>query len=67
MTKQREKTTEDDVKCVMDIYNRYGAIDHAQKYADDLIKQTYNIIDDIPTNNKTVFRDIANFMIQRMT
>ena len=67
MTKQREKTTEDDVKCVLDIYNRYGAIDHAQEYADDLIKQTYKIIDEIPTDNKTVFKDIANFMAQRMT
>ncbi|MCP4270235.1 MAG: polyprenyl synthetase family protein [Candidatus Brocadiaceae bacterium] len=67
MAKQREKTTEADVKHVLDIYNRYGAIDHAQKYADDLIKQTSQIIDEIPTNNKTVFKDIANFMAQRMT
>jgi geranylgeranyl pyrophosphate synthase len=67
MTKQREDTTDDDVKHVLDIYNKYGAIDHAQKYADDLIKQTYDIIDEIPANNKTVFRDIANFMAQRMT
>ncbi|MHC4269856.1 MAG: polyprenyl synthetase family protein [Planctomycetota bacterium] len=67
MAKQREKTTEDDVKHVLDIYNRYEAIDHAQKYADDLIKQTSQIIEEIPTNNKTVFKDIANFMAQRMT
>ena len=67
MAKQREKTTEDDVKHVLGIFNRYGAIDHAQKYADDLIKQTSQIIDEIPTNNKTVFRDIANYMAQRMT
>jgi geranylgeranyl pyrophosphate synthase len=67
MTKQRDDTTDDDVKHVLDIYNKYGAIDHAQKYADDLIKQTYDIIDEIPANNKTVFRDIANFMAQRMT
>ncbi|MCP4976835.1 MAG: hypothetical protein GY931_11795, partial [Maribacter sp.] len=67
MAKQREKTTEADVNHVLDIYNRYGAIDHAQKYADDLIKQTSQIIDEIPTNNKTVFKDIANFMAQRMT
>ena len=46
MAKQREETTEADVKHVLDIYNRYGAIDHAQKYADDLIKQTSQIIDE---------------------
>jgi geranylgeranyl pyrophosphate synthase len=67
MAKQREKTTEADVKHVLDIYNRYGAVDYAQKYADDLIKQTSQIIDEIPTNNKTVFKDIANFMAQRMS
>ena len=67
MMKQREDTTDDNVQYVLDIYNRYGAIDHAQKYANDLIKQTYDIIDEIPTTNKTVFKDIANFMSQRMT
>ncbi len=67
MAKQREETTENDIKHVLEIYKKYGVMDCAQKYADDLIKQTYNIIDDIPTNNKTVFKDIANFMTQRMT
>ena len=67
MTKQRDETTDDDVQYVLNIYNKHGAIDHAQKYADDLIKQTYDIIDEIPTDNKAVFRDIANFMAQRMT
>jgi geranylgeranyl pyrophosphate synthase len=67
MTKQREETTDDDVQSVLNIYNKHGAIEHAQEYADDLIKQTYDIIDEIPTDNKAVFRDIANFMAQRMT
>ncbi len=67
MAKQRDLTTETDVKRVLDIYNRYGAIEHAQKYADNLIEQTSQIIDEIPTNNKTVFKDIASFMAQRMT
>ncbi len=67
MAKKRDETTETDVKHVLDIYKKYGAIDHAQKYADDLIQQTSQIIDEIPTNNKTVFKDIASFMAQRMT
>ncbi len=67
MTKRREETTDDDVQSVLNIYNKHGAIENAQKYADDLIKQTYDIIDEIPTDNKAVFRDIANFMAQRMT
>ena len=65
--KQREDTTEEDVKQILDIYNKYGAIDHAQTYADNLIKQTNSIIDEIPINNKTVFKEIANFMAQRMS
>ncbi|MFQ5963696.1 MAG: polyprenyl synthetase family protein [Candidatus Scalinduaceae bacterium] len=67
MIKQREKTTEDDVKRVMEIYNKYDTIEYAQKYAEDLIGQTYLIIDDMQVNNKTVFKEIANFMTQRMT
>ena len=67
MAKQREETTEADVKQVMEIYKKYNAIDHAQKYAEDLIKQADSIIDGIPINNKTVFKEIANFMTQRMT
>lgn len=67
MTKQREDTTETDVRQVLEIYNKYGAIDYAQRYADDLIKQTSSIIDGIPIHNKAVFKEIANFMTQRMT
>ncbi len=67
MAKERKETTEADVKQVLEIYKKYNAIDHAQKYAEDLIKQAYSIIDGIPINNKTVFKEIANFMTQRMT
>jgi geranylgeranyl pyrophosphate synthase len=67
MAKQREETTEADVKQVMEIYKKYNAIDHAQRYAEDLIKQTNSIIDGMPINNKTVFKEIASFMTQRMT
>jgi len=67
MAKEREKTTENDVRDVLEIYRRYGAMDSAQRYAEDLIKQAISVVDDIPVHNKGVFRDIANFMIQRMT
>jgi len=67
MSRPREKTTEDDVNHVLEIYKKHGALDYAQKYADDLIKQTNAIIEDMPVNNKTVFKEIANFMAQRMT
>lgn len=67
MLKEREDTNEDDVKKAMDIYEKYDALKYAQEYADNLIRQTDSIINDIPVNNKTVFKEIANFMTQRMS
>jgi geranylgeranyl pyrophosphate synthase len=67
MTKQREETTEADIKQVLEIYKKHSAIEHAQRYAEDLIKQANSVIDEIPINNKTVFKEIANFMAKRMT
>jgi len=32
-----------------------------------LIKQSYNTIDEIPVENKTVFKEIASFMANRMS
>ncbi|MCP5004155.1 MAG: polyprenyl synthetase family protein [Planctomycetes bacterium] len=67
MAKEREATTEDDIKIVLDIYRSYGAMERAQNHAEDLTKQAICVIDDIPVHNKVVFREIANFMIRRMS
>jgi geranylgeranyl pyrophosphate synthase len=67
MAKERETTTENDIKDVLDIYGRYGAMESAQNHAEELTKQAKSVIDDIPVHNKEVFREIANFMIERMT
>ncbi|GJQ60040.1 MAG: polyprenyl synthetase family protein [Candidatus Scalindua sp. AMX11] len=67
MAKERETTTEKDIKDVLDIYGKYGAMESAQNHAEELTKQAKSVIDDIPVHNKEVFREIANFMIERMT
>src|SRR3989339_633064 len=67
MLKPRDETTDNDIKLVLDIYKKYNAIKYAQDYAEDLIKQSYNTIDEIPVENKTVFKEIASFMANRMS
>ncbi len=67
MSKPREGTIDSDIKWVLDVYKKYNAIKYAQDYAEDLIKQAYKTIDEIPVEDKTVFREIASFMAQRMS
>lgn len=67
MSKAREDTTDSDIKVVLDIYKKYHAMAYAQDYADSLIKQAYKTIDEIPVENKTIFKEIASFMANRMS
>jgi geranylgeranyl pyrophosphate synthase len=67
MSKPRDETTDSDIKWVLDVYKKYNAIKYAQDYAEDLVKQAYKTIDEIPVEDKTVFKEIAFFMAQRMS
>lgn len=67
MLKPRDETTDADIQWVLGVYNNYGAIKHAQAYAEDLVKQAYKTIDEIPVENKAIFKEIASFMAQRMS
>lgn len=67
MSKPRNETTDDDIQWVLDVYKKYNAIKYAQDYADDLVKQAYKTIDEIPVENKTIFKEIASFMANRMS
>ncbi|HLE86951.1 MAG TPA: polyprenyl synthetase family protein, partial [Candidatus Brocadiaceae bacterium] len=67
MLKPRDETTDNDIKCVLEIYKKYNAIKYAQDYAEDLVKQAYKTIDEIPVKDKTVFKEIASFMANRMS
>ncbi|HHT9124591.1 MAG TPA: polyprenyl synthetase family protein [Candidatus Brocadiia bacterium] len=65
MAKPREDTTDDDIRWVMNLYDKYGVKEYAQNYAEDLIKHAHKTIEKLPVGNKEVFREIANFMAQR--
>ena len=67
MGKERNKTTGDDIKWVIDLYKKYDSLDYSQNYAEKLIKDAYKTIDKIKVNDTTVFKEIADFMVQRCT
>lgn len=67
MLKPRDETTDNDIKQVLEIYNKYNAMKYAQDYAETLVNQAYSTIDEIPVEDKTVFKEIATFMAQRMS
>lgn len=67
MLKPREETTVDDIEWVLDVYRRYDAMKYAQDYAENLVQQAYKTINEIPVDDKTIFKEIASFMAQRMS
>ncbi|MCF6148280.1 MAG: polyprenyl synthetase family protein [Candidatus Kuenenia sp.] len=67
MLKPREETTTDDIAWVLGMYRQYDAMKYAQEYADNLVKEAYNTINDIPVDDKTIFKEIASFMAQRLS
>ena len=67
MLKPREETTADDIEWVLDVYRRYDAMKYAQDYAENLVQQAYKTINEIPVDDKTIFKEIASFMAQRMS
>lgn len=67
MLKPRDETTENDIHWVLGIYKKYNVLQHAQDYAEDLIKQAYATIDEFPIKDTTVFKEIASFMAKRIS
>jgi len=74
MLKPREKTTDADVRWVLKLYEKHGALAAAQARADSLVAQAFKTIDELPLQDadpsrpaKQVFRDIAAFMARRTT
>jgi geranylgeranyl pyrophosphate synthase len=67
MLKPRDETTGTDIQCVLDIYKKYDAMNYAQEFAENLVRQAYEVIDRIPVDDKTVFKEIASFMARRMS
>lgn len=67
MLKPREETSNKEVEEVIALYKKYGAIDYAQSYADGLVERAFETIEEIPVEDKAIFREIAQFMAQRKT
>ncbi|MGR3295267.1 MAG: hypothetical protein ACUZ8A_03415 [Candidatus Bathyanammoxibius sp.] len=65
MLKPRESTSARVVDEVINLYNKYDAINYAQKFAEGLVEKSFKIIEEIPVEDKTTFRELAQFMAQR--
>ncbi len=67
MLKPREETSDKEVEEVINLYKKYGAIDYAQDYADKLVDRAFQTIEELPVEDKALFRELAQFMAQRKT
>jgi geranylgeranyl pyrophosphate synthase len=67
MLKPREETSDKEVEEVINLYEKYGAIAYAQDYADGLVERAFKTIEELPVEDKPLFREIAQFMAQRKT
>lgn len=67
MLKPRDETTDQDVRWVMDLYERAGSMAFAQSKAEALVAEAHRTIERIPVSNQAFFRDIASFMASRTT
>jgi len=67
MLKERSVTTDTDIKWVLDLYKKYESLIYSQNYAEKLIEDAYKTIDSLNINDNTVFKEIADFMVQRST
>lgn len=63
--KKRKEKTEEEVKWVIELYNKYKVIEKAQDYAENLTKEAFKVIEEIPIQNKQVFKDIATYIAER--
>ncbi|MDR4509128.1 MAG: polyprenyl synthetase family protein [Candidatus Brocadiaceae bacterium] len=67
MMKPREETTDNDIQWALELYKKHNVLQYAQGYADKLVIKAYQTIDEIPLEDKTIFKEIANFMARRMS
>jgi geranylgeranyl pyrophosphate synthase len=61
----REETSENDVRTVIGIFEKYDAVEFAQKSADDLVARALRIIEGIPFKEPETFRAFARFISAR--
>jgi geranylgeranyl pyrophosphate synthase len=67
VARDRDRTTPDDVAWAIELYRRVGAIDFAQRTAEDLIRRAQDVIGSLPLDRsgKEAFSAISQFIIAR--
>lgn len=65
LRKPREETTTRDVRRVIGIFKKCGALDFAQEFADGLVDKALRMIDDIKFKEPETFRAFARFISAR--
>jgi geranylgeranyl pyrophosphate synthase len=66
-SRDRAETTDDDVQWVISLYEKLGSLEFARSKARELVDEAFHTIDRIPVQNKSFFRNVANFMADRTT
>jgi geranylgeranyl pyrophosphate synthase len=67
MRRDRGATSEEDVRWVMELYERCGSLAFAQAKAESLVGEAHGTIERLPVGDKGFFRDVASFMASRAT
>lgn len=67
LNKPREKTTEEDIKWAIDLFNKYKAMEYAQKKADELIGKAKQTIVDLPEVIKEFLDVMGKYITERKT
>jgi geranylgeranyl pyrophosphate synthase len=65
MARPREETTAKDVRWVIGLYRRTGAIEFAQDYAAGLVGQANRVIEKMPGTGEKALKDLALFLVKR--
>jgi geranylgeranyl pyrophosphate synthase len=66
MKKPRELTTDEDVNWVISLYTKYDVIKWCQNYANNLVKEAQQLLDEMPFERKEALKDIFRYMSERL-
>ncbi len=65
LNKPAEKTTDNDVKYVKSLFEKYGSIEYARKKAESLVKSSKAVIKDMPPKLRDLLDYFGNYLIER--
>ncbi len=67
LNKPRDETSREDVKKVIEIFEKTKAVEKAQKKAENLYEKAIKVIDDLPESLKEILIAMGEYMIKRKT